>query len=240
MRDATAVDFTACARSYHTGLKTCQPIKSKTKERQLLKKAKQGDMNARNEILKANLRYVFNIAKKYRGYGIPMEELISEGNMGLLYALTKYDMNNDVKFITYASWWVKYYLIDSIKKHGDRNKVEVSKDERLIDVNAYSTDEYSSGSDCIDAYSQTTDEEERELGQDEIIQSLLGTLSDRERSIVETYYGIKGKKQGNLEYIASEIGITKERVRQIKDKGIEKLQYKAVSSSRYSEFKDLY
>ena len=224
MRDATAVDFTAGARSYHTGLKTCQPIKSKTRERLLLKKAKQGDMDARNEILKANLRYVFNIAKKYRGYGIPMEELISEGNMGLLYALTKYDMNNDVKFITYASWWVKYYVIDSIKKHGDRNKREISKDERLIDVNAYSTDEYSSGSDCIDAYSQTTDEEERELGQDEIIQSLLGTLSDRERSIVETYYGIKGKKQGNLEYIASEMGITKERVRQIKKTALIKMR----------------
>ena len=97
-------DFSTTVKTYYDELKKYKPI-SREKEKELLIKAKNGDLNAQNEILTSNLRFVFNIAKRYKGNGAAISDLISEGNLGLVKAIQKFDPEKDVKFISYA-WFV--------------------------------------------------------------------------------------------------------------------------------------
>ena len=78
------------------------PMLSREEERELLTKAKQGDIDARNKIVMANQRFVIKIAKQYANRGIPFEDLISEGNIGLIHAVEKFDLSKDCHFLTYA------------------------------------------------------------------------------------------------------------------------------------------
>ena len=96
-----ANDFTHTVRVYYDDLKSTKPL-TRAKEKRLLRLSKRGDMKARNELLEANLKFVFDVAKRYSGRGVPMGDLISEGNIGLIRAIEKFDESNDVKFISYA------------------------------------------------------------------------------------------------------------------------------------------
>ena len=221
-----ANDFTSTVRSYYDDLKKYKPL-TKAKERRLLKKCKKGSIKAKNEILEANLKFVFNIAKHYTGRGVSISELISDGNIGLLKAVDKFDETKDVKFISYAVWWVRQSMLESIKKKNAINFVEIepetsndsSMDNSLIDNeydDAFFTNEY-------------TNEEEihcKEIKehQKDVILKLLNNLDDRERDIIESYYGIGDKEELNLSEISKKYKLSIERIRQIKKQGLKKMK----------------
>ena len=92
-------DFNNTVNNYYNNLKSLSLI-SKERERELLLKAKEGNLNARNELAQSHLRFVFDVAKKYTGHGVAMEDLIAEGNLGLMKAIEKFDLTQDVKFIS--------------------------------------------------------------------------------------------------------------------------------------------
>lgn len=234
-----ANDFTETVRVYYDDLKKYKPL-TKAKERRLLKKCKKGNLNAKNEILEANLRFVFDIAKHYTGRGVPISELISDGNMGLLRAIEKFDESKDVKFISYAVWWIRQAMLESIKKRNAINFVEIepntdndaSMDKKLIEDDE---DDASFNND----FSNENDEKSREVTENQrnIITSLIGTLSDRERDIVENYYGINDKKELTLTDIGKKYNLSSERVRQIKLNAIRKLRSKILL---YDDLEDLF
>lgn len=112
-------DYTDNVKIYYKDLKKCEPIPL-SYERELILKSKEGDVEARNKIIESNLRFVFNIARKYAGKGIPISDLISEGNLGLVKAIEKFDTTKDVKFITYAVYWIREYMSASIRKNYSR------------------------------------------------------------------------------------------------------------------------
>ena len=107
-------DFNEAVNNYYESLKKCKPV-SREEERKLVKLAKQGDISAKNRILESNLRFVFNVAKNYKGCGVSLNELISEGNMGLIKAIEKFDLTKEVKFISYAVWWIRQGIQAYIK-----------------------------------------------------------------------------------------------------------------------------
>ena len=111
-------------KSYYASLKKCKPI-SKEEEFDLLKKAKNGDTEATNKIVESNLRFVWSVAKCYSNQGVPLLDLISEGNMGLFKALEKYDLDSGIKFITYAVYWVRLYIYNLITDKNKKNNTEV-------------------------------------------------------------------------------------------------------------------
>ena len=88
-----ANDFTETVRVYYDDLKKYKPL-TKAKERRLLKKCKKGNLKAKNEILEANLKFVFDVAKHYTGRGVSISDLISEGNLGLIKSIEKFDEEN--------------------------------------------------------------------------------------------------------------------------------------------------
>ena len=234
-----ANDFTETVRVYYDDLKKYKPL-TKAKERRLLKKCKKGNLKAKNEILEANLRFVFDIAKHYTGRGVPISELISDGNMGLLRAIDKFDESKNVKFISYAVWWIRQAMLESIKKRNAISFVEIepntdndsSIDKKLIEDDE---DDVSFNND----FSNENDEKSREVTENQrnIITSLIGTLSDRERDIVENYYGINDKKELTLTDIGKKYNLSSERVRQIKLNAIRKLRSKILL---YDDLEDLF
>lgn len=220
-------DFSTTVKTYYDELKKYKPI-SREKEKELLIKAKNGDLNAQNEILTSNLRFVFNIAKRYKGNGAAISDLISEGNLGLVKAIQKFDPEKDVKFISYAVWWVRNSMQEFIKKK--QLSMSIEKDEETLNIPISSNKLYDSEDEWVEKkdtmLSNEEDEEKRELhkNQRRIIDKLMSKLEGREKYIVEQYYGIDGGKGKNLEELGKELKITKERVRQIKQGSLKKLR----------------
>ena len=226
MTNSYVNDFSTAVRTYYDELKRYKPI-TRSKERELLIKAKNGDLDAQNEILESNLRFVFNVANRYKGKGATISDLISEGNVGLIKAIQKFDINKNVKFISYAVWWVRSSMQEFIKKRQYSLKIE--KDEEslssLVTSNGIKDDEDEDVYRVETVMSNEEDEEKSELqkNQRKIVDELLEKLEGRERYIIEQYYGINGKEK-NLEEIGKILGITRERVRQIKKNGLTKLR----------------
>ena len=234
-----ANDFTETVRVYYDDLKKYKPL-TKAKERRLLKRCKKGNLKAKNEILEANLRFVFDIAKHYTGRGVPISELISDGNMGLLRAIEKFDESKDVKFISYAVWWIRQAMLESIKKRNAINFVEIepnidndaSMDKKLIENDE---DDVLFNND----FSNENDEKSREISENQrnIITNIIGTLSDRERDIIENYYGLNSNKELTLSEIGKKYNLSSERVRQIKLVSLRKLRSKILL---YDDLEDLF
>lgn len=99
----------------------------KEEERKLLVKAKNGNKAAYDKVLNCNLRFVFQVAKSYQGKGLPLEDLIAEGNLGLVKAFDKFDLDRDVKFISYAVWWIKQSILSALYKHSNIIRLPLNK-----------------------------------------------------------------------------------------------------------------
>ncbi|GAB6072711.1 RNA polymerase sigma factor RpoD/SigA [Venenivibrio stagnispumantis] len=95
------------------------PLLSKDEEEEILSQIKEGKKEALHRLIQGNLRFVVNIAKRYAGYNIPFQELISAGNLGLVEAAQRYDPSKGVKFISYAVWWIKQSIMELINKQTD-------------------------------------------------------------------------------------------------------------------------
>lgn len=213
-------DFNEAVNNYYESLKKCKPV-SREEERKLVKLAKQGDISAKNRILESNFRFVFNVAKNYKGCGVSLNELISEGNMGLIKAIEKFDLTKEVKFISYAVWWIRQGIQAYIKTKGCGRSVS-TVDEESIKAEVTTNDIIDEEDEIINKneiiLSNEEDEFNKEIkfNQDIVVSKLLSKLEPREKYIIEQYYGLNGGKSKNLEEIGKDLQLSKERVRQIK------------------------
>lgn len=235
-------DFSTGVRTYYNELKECKPL-TRARERELIALAKEGDDAARNEVLTANLRFVFLTAKKYRGKGVSTDDLISEGNLGLIKAIEKFDASKDVKFITYAIWWIRSYIQEYIKKRQTVLKTETSSNEGYKPSSSMKALDDEDLDDCENVVANRHVVHERDLDsvemqkkQEEFLSSLMSKLSERERDVVEKYYGLNGNEEMNLEEIGAVYGITKERVRQIKFRAMTIMRSEAMMSEDFPLF----
>lgn len=230
---------------------------------------KNGDDKAIEILVNSNLKFVISVAKEYQGQGLALPDLINEGNYGLIKAATRYDHTRGFRFISYAVWWIKQSIIQSLnensrtirlpsnviskvsstRKEIERFKLENERepiygdlfddDGNLIDI--LSTPRCTSLNQTIndegdELYLLLEDKdalkEEKFYDVDERVKyeidKVLSSLSDREREIVECYYGInKDFDSMTLEAIGDKYNLTKERIRQIKEKAIRKIRHNA-------------
>jgi len=238
-----------------------------SEEVELAKKIKEGDAKATEKLVNANLKFVISIAKEYQGQGLPLSDLISDGNYGLIKAAQRFDHNRGFRFISYAVWWIKQSIIQSLndnarivrlpanvitklsklskeiaKFEGDNERQPIYGD--LLDDNNESLSMLSfpkaaslnqmineEGDELIELIpSETEDIDQLEI--DVMIKKelnkTLSVLDDRERMIIECYFGINTECESmTLEAIGEEYNLTKERIRQIKEKAIRKLRHNA-------------
>ena len=244
-------------------------------EVQLARKIREGDQRALDKLTRANLRFVVSVAKQYQNSALSLNDLINEGNVGLVKAAQKFDETRGFKFISYAVWWIRQSIIQALAEHSrivrlPLNKVGlVSKINKTFseleqkyqreatpeEVSIYlglSIDEVLGALDLagrhvsMDAPFQegesnslidVLDNPNAELADEGVdyreslqqeTNSTLSTLTERERDVIKLFFGIGVENAMTLEDIGDTLGITRERIRQIKDKAIIKLR----SSSR--------
>ena len=216
-----------------------------------------------------NLRFVVAVAKKFQGQGLPLEDLINEGNLGLIKAVDRFDETRGFRFISYAVWWITQNIRQAIQKTGRviklpahvresmgnlyRQSLEFEKNiereptaEELAEIMRTSPEWVD---DLIKVFSEPVSLDEP-IGDSETallqlmvsndprpeamlmkkslekeIMTVIHTLGEREKIVITYYFGIGGSKQKNLQEIANELQITGERIRQIKERALQRLRH---------------
>ena len=225
---------------------------------------------AREHLTSANLRLVVSVARRYMHRGVPLNDLIQEGNLGLMRAVEKFDWSRGFKFSTYATWWIRQavtrciaddartiripvHLVDVVNRmarvagqlHQDLEREPTDEEisqlvrlsvDRIRELarispqpvsldNLVGEDQETSLGDMIpdEAGESLEDAAEYRLLQDQLQATLL-TLTPRERHVIERRFGLEGEPEGTLTEIGKEIGVTRERIRQIENKALRKLR----------------
>ena len=111
-----------------------RPLLTKDEERMLARRVEAGDAAARRRMIESNLRLVVSIAKHYRGHGVPLVDLIQEGTVGLIRAVEKFDWRRDLKFSTYATWWIRQAVQRGVHNNGRAVRIPVHTAERVVKV----------------------------------------------------------------------------------------------------------
>jgi len=246
---------------------------TREEELELALKAKAGDTYAINKLVTSNLRFVIKIAKEYQGNGLLLSDLISEGNIGLIKAVHKFEPEMGYRFISYAVWWIRQSILFSINENAKVVKIPMSLTAKLSSVKndilkfemEYEThpvigDIINEAGDTYDTYvdtykvylndyisddnetteridlieSETIVEPFQNETNDIVIKELnkvLSLLDERERDIIMFYFGFTTNDNGvmTLETIGRKYDLTKERIRQIKEKSILKLRHNSVN-----------
>lgn len=215
-------DYNVEVNKYFNDIKNFTPI-SKEDEIDLGKKITLDNDYYSNKIVCANLKFVVKIANQYRGLGIELSDLISEGNIGLLKAIDRYDPNKGYKFITYAVWWIRQSIKEYITNINKTSKNETD----LIEFNI-NNEEINDIYNVIDVNQNSFNS--LETTQNKLINSLLDSLSERERDIIIMYYGMDSNDDNKtLEEIAKKYGLTRMRINAIKDKALKKMRSKSLN-----------
>jgi len=201
------------------------------------------------ELLEGNLRFVITVAKQYQNQGLDLSDLIAEGNLGLLKAIKNFDWNKDLRFISYAVWWVKQSILQSlnenartirlptnvvqdlqkakkdVEKRGTELDVRFANLPSMIDLDMDINEEGDSLLDVLK--NENCNMPDEAFNTKDILKTkllgLLTCLDEREKVIIEDYFGLSGNSR-TLEDIGNDFELTKERVRQIKEKALRKLR----------------
>lgn len=182
-----------------------QQLLTDEQERQLSERIRQGDQRAVARLVEANLRYVVKIAALYRGQGLSLDDLVSEGNMGMMAAAAKYDATRGTRFVTYAAPHVRRQIERAIEEQNGLYKV-AHDDGRTASQDAPQTDSR--------VYSEAVEN---------AIESALQLLPPREAQVVSRFFGI-GRERETMAEIAEDMGLKRERVRQIRDRAVRRLR----------------
>ncbi|MFT5088314.1 MAG: RNA polymerase primary sigma factor [Candidatus Latescibacterota bacterium] len=253
---------------YWRDISHCEPL-SREAEIELVIRAHAGDESAMQALVSANLRFVVSVARDYARSDIPLAELISAGNMGLLRAVSTFDETRGLKFITYAVWWVRQAIcktMDQISRDVRRpsnqlldmkqieretrkleqvlgrppsveelieqtgylparvrNAVESGWGEISLDLPA-GPDQEDVQLNLLPFEGENADEDYERHELRDLLRQSMASLDARECQVLDAYFGLGGRESMSLERIGDGLGLTRERVRQIRDRALEKMR----------------
>jgi RNA polymerase primary sigma factor len=251
----------------------------------IAKQIKEGDEEALSDLVKANLRFVVSVAKQYQNLGLPLSDLINEGNLGLMIAAKRFDGSKGFKFISYAVWWIRQSILQALAEQSRIVRLPLNRIGELTRVNKVlnkleqrlgrppEVDEIadelevepgdmelllrlaqrpvSLETPCDDSepdrcYGDLIPDDslpssDEILSSDELkaeISSAMHALTEGEARVLKMYYGLGGHEPMTLEEIGAYVGRTRERVRQIKEKALQKLRHPTRSDSLKEYYSD--
>lgn len=247
------------------------PVLTPSEERELALRARHGDATAQKELVRRNLRFVVTVARQYARHGVPLEDLINEGNIGLMRATARFDPARGFRLISYAVWWIRQSIMSYLTDHSRIVRIPAGKvhglarlareSERLLQECGYApsadelakrlhiTPEQVETLQQLPTYHFSLDEpaegEESDFEVDTLedpnstedwlvetlrthdIQSAMDILDRREADILRRYFGLNADEPESLQSIGEDYGVTRERVRQLRDRALWKLRHSA-------------
>jgi RNA polymerase primary sigma factor len=201
-------------------------------ERQLAERIANGDSRALSKLVEANLKFVVTVARQYKGKGVAMEDLVSEGNFGLMKAAAKFDAYKGVRFVNYAVVHIRQAIEKAIDQQGGLYQVpkdvkqDLARQQSIplsVDAPLGHRTNMSLLSVLVNKDAPLADERVHSEAIEDAIEYALGTLDDRERRVVNAFFGIDQEHETMAE-IAEDMDLKRERVRQIRDKSVRKLR----------------
>ena len=253
------------------------PLSSR-EEAQLALRIRRGDRRALNRLVKSNLRFVVSVARNYKNQGVPLSDLISEGNIGLIRAAHKFDEKKNFRFISYAVWWVRQAILQALARQSRLMKIPLNRvgiiyqvgrvRERLEQRNGRDPEtreiahEGRMARDVVENLQQvaqnpmsldhpilndgrhsvmdTLEADESYLPDSRLaddsfktaLEKSLAVLAEREREVIKLYFGLGGEPELTLDQAGRRLGITRERVRQLRDRALGRLRAEAVQRLR--------
>ncbi len=227
-----ANEFERSAQTYFNEIGDFSPL-SKDEEMSLWEQYKKNnDINARDKIIKSNLKFVASVAKPFQGLGLSYSDLIAEGNMGLLKAIDKFDYERGFKTISYSVWWIRQTIMEALHNRNLIKGDELPKDFEKPVENDTDNDYIPSKGDSQAKYEDAvTYSDIRDGEMHEALTVLSQCLSEREKLILSKYFGLNNEEEMTLEEIGKGLGLTKERVRQIKEKALKKMRSEAIKNA---------
>ncbi len=249
---------------------------SREKEVELSARIQAGDLSARNELVQANLRFVIDVAKHYQHRGLPLTDLISAGNVGLMTAAERFDGTKGFKFISYAVWWIRQSIQQTIadqarivrlpmnrlnllkdiakasRKLGQGRKTEpaIEAIAAELDVSPREVRDTILSARTVHSLDESIEDDERSLlnmlrDDNQVspdgdvmeqaarsqLESVLASLDEREVKIIRCYYGLDDADAMTLEQIGVLMNVTRERIRQLKERALGKLRHPRLSQA---------
>lgn len=246
------------------------PILERDEEVELARRIREGDEEALNSLIAANLRFVVSVARRYAGRGVPLSDLVTDGNLGLMRAARRFDETKGVRFVSYAVWWVRQAILQALtegsrivrvpsgrleeahrivraaRKLGQQLGREPGVEEiaeelgitpgevtdalgaRAGYVSLDAPVAESADTSMLDLLpddgGQDPDESAQRRALRDVVEDGLTRLPEREAAVVRLYFGLDGEEPRSLEEIARQLGLTRERVRMIKDRALVRLR----------------
>ena len=220
------------------------PLLDRMGERDCAVRIAQGDKGAAQTLVQANLRFVVHLARQYRGRGMPLQELVSAGNAGLIHAAQRFDPDRNCRFVTYASWWIRRAIRDAIDEStpwasaasgpvtgGLQNVVPAARRPVSLDAPAPSGD----GTLLERVADTATPSPEREAvdrAACECVRRALRRLPRRQALVLRLRFGLDGSKAIDTEALARLLGVTSTRVLQLQQRALERLRHATGPSLR--------
>lgn len=246
------------------------PLLTREEETDLARRAAAGEKAAKDRLISANLRFVVNVAKKYQNQGLPLDDLISEGNIGLINAIERFDVEKGYHFISYAVWWIRQSILKAICEKSRSIRLPLNRANELVQIEKMRKELFSIKGEepTAEEIAQALHMDEKQVGElihvsremvslespvftdkdtsvlsdfveDRKYQSpeetliysnlrrdlnqALGELTDKEARIIEHRFGLNDRKPLSLKEIGVQFKLTKERIRQIEKKAIQRL-----------------
>ena len=249
------------------------PLSSK-EEAALAIRIRRGDRAALNRLVKSNLRFVISVARTYKNQGVPLGDLISEGNIGLIRAAHKFDEKKNFRFISYAVWWIRQAILQALARQSRLMKVplnrvgiiyqvgkvrerleqrhgrapetrEIAREGKMREDVVLGLTQVAQSHMSLDhpilndgrhSVMDTLEADESYSPETEIVEDSfkaaleqsLDVLGNREREVIRLYFGLGGEPELTLDEAGRRLGITRERVRQLRDRALDRLRTEAV------------